>query len=93
LKSGTDPDYLVNRGLSPIVFVGPDLVTSEGFFSKLLRFGSSSDKTKGAQRYRVSVKSAAAASASQVMLQTNDGKPETRAAGAKILKLLSDQLK
>jgi outer membrane protein assembly factor BamC len=81
------------QGVYFVRYVDPDLVKSEGFFSKLLSFGSSSDKTKEAQRYRVTVKSAAAASASQVMVQTNDGKPETTATGAKILKLLSDELK
>ena len=39
------------------------------------------------------VKAAQGANVSEVSVQTNDGKPETTATGAKILKLLGDELK
>jgi outer membrane protein assembly factor BamC len=81
------------QGVYFVRYVDPDAVNKEGFLSKLLSFGSSSDKGKEAQRYRISVKATAGASASQVTVQSNDGKPETSATGAKILKLLSDELK
>jgi outer membrane protein assembly factor BamC len=81
------------QGVYFVRYVDPDAVNTEGFLSKLLSFGSSSDKEKEAQRYRVSVKSATGASASQVTIQTKDGKPEASATGAKILKLLGDELK
>lgn len=63
----------------------------KGFFSKLFSFGSSDDKAKAAQRYRVSVKEAGAAS--QVAVLNNDGRPEVSATADKILTLLNDQLK
>jgi outer membrane protein assembly factor BamC len=82
------------NGVYFVRFVDPDKAgTPAGFFSKLFSFGSDSDKAKEAQRYRVVVKQADGASVSQVTVQSNDGKPETTATGAKILKLLSDDLK
>jgi outer membrane protein assembly factor BamC len=80
------------QGVYFVRFVDPDIAAKDGFFKKLLSFGSD-DKAKEAQRYRVSVKSAAGASVSQVTVQSNDGKPEATPTGAKILKLLNDELK
>jgi outer membrane protein assembly factor BamC len=81
------------QGVYFVRYVDPDVAAKEGFLSKLLSFGSSSDKAKEAQRYRVTVKTAAGAAVSQVGVQSNDGKTETSPTGAKILKLLSDELK
>ncbi|WLI87858.1 outer membrane protein assembly factor BamC [Massilia sp. R2A-15] len=81
------------NGVYFVRYVDPDLAGTTGFFKKLFTFGAAADKEKEAQRYRVSVKSAAGATTSQVTVQTNDGKPETTATGAKILKLLGDELK
>jgi outer membrane protein assembly factor BamC len=80
------------QGVYFVRFVDPDIAAKDGFFKKLLSFGSD-DKSKEAQRYRVSVKAAAGASVSQVTVQGNDGKPEATPTGAKILKLLNDELK
>lgn len=80
------------QGIYFVRYVDPDAAAKQGFFSKLLSFGDS-DKAKEAQRYRVLVKAAADGNASDVTVQTNDGKPETTATGAKILKLLNDELK
>jgi len=81
------------QGIYFVRYVDPDAAEKQGFFSKLLSLGSDSDKAKEAQRYRVLVKAGADGSASDVTVQTNDGKPETTATGAKILKLLNDELK
>lgn len=63
----------------------------KGFFSKLFSFGSSDDKAKAAQRYRVAVKGTG--DTSQVAVLNNDGRPETSATADKILSLLNEQLK
>jgi outer membrane protein assembly factor BamC len=81
------------QGVYFVRYVDPDKAEKDGFWSKLLSFGSSSDKAKEAQRYRVLVKSASGAGTSEVSVQTNDGKPDATATGAKILKLLNDELK
>lgn len=81
------------NGVYFVRYVDPDLAGTTGFLKKLFTFGAAADKEKEAQRYRVSVKSAAGASTSQVTVQTNDGKPETTPTGAKILRLLGDELK
>jgi outer membrane protein assembly factor BamC len=81
------------QGVYFVRYVDPDAAKTEGFLSKLLSFGSSSDKAKEAQRYRVLVKAAPGAAVSQVTVMSNDGKPETSPTGGKILKLLSDELK
>jgi outer membrane protein assembly factor BamC len=81
------------QGVYFVRYVDPDAADKEGFFSKLLSFGSSSDKAKEAQRYRVLVKAAPGASISDVTVQTNDGQPVTTPTGAKILKLVNDELK
>jgi outer membrane protein assembly factor BamC len=71
-------------------YVDPDKAGKEGFFSKL--FGSE-DKNKEAQRYRVLVSAVPNATTTDITVQSNDGKPETSETGAKILKLLVDELK
>jgi outer membrane protein assembly factor BamC len=81
------------QGTYFVRYVDPDAANKEGFFKKLFTFGSAEEKAKEAQRYRVLVKSEQGASTSQVTVQTNDGKQETGATGAKILKLLTDELK
>jgi outer membrane protein assembly factor BamC len=81
------------QGIYFVRFVDADGADKQGFFAKLLSFGSDSDKAKEAQRYRVLVKGNAAGNASDVTVLTNDGKPVTTATGAKILKLLNDELK
>lgn len=80
------------QGVYFVRYVDPDLAAKEGFLKKLFSFGSE-DKAKEAQRYRVAVKTATGASTSQVTVQSNDGKPEASPTGAKILKLLQDELK
>ncbi|KFI06900.1 lipoprotein [Massilia sp. BSC265] len=81
------------QGMYFVRYVDPDAVNKEGFLKKLFTFGSAEDKAKEAQRYRVIVKAEQGASTSQVTVQTNDGKSETGETGAKILKLLTDELK
>lgn len=80
------------QGVYFVRYVDPDLAEKEGFFKKLLSFGTS-EKAKEAQRFRVLVKAEAGASVSQVTVQSNDGKAEATPTGAKILKLLHDELK
>ena len=80
------------NGVYFVRYVDPDLAAQEGFLKKLFTFGSD-DKAKEAQRYRIAVKSAEGASVSQITVQGNDGKPETSPTGAKILKLLHEELK
>jgi outer membrane protein assembly factor BamC len=79
------------QGIYFVRYVDPDS-PPEGFFSKLFSWGDS-DKAKEAQRYRVTVKAAQGASVSEVRVQTNDGKAETGPTGAKIIKLLAEELK
>ena len=78
------------QGIYFVRYVDPDAVKKEGFFSKL--FGNE-DKNKEAQRYRVLVSTVPNATTTDVTVQTNDGKAETGATGAKILQLLADELK
>lgn len=80
------------QGIYFVRYVDPDGADKQGFFSKLLSFGSD-DKAKEAQRYRVLVKGAQGNATSDVTVLTNDGKPVTTPTGAKILKLLNDELK
>ena len=80
------------QGVYFVRYVDPDKASKDGFLKKLFSFGSD-DKAKEAQRYRVAVKADANATVTQVTVQTNDGKPETTETGAKILKLLNDELK
>jgi outer membrane protein assembly factor BamC len=81
------------NGVYFVRYVDPDAAGSTGFLKKLFTFGAAADKEKEAQRYRVTVKAAAGANASQVAVQTNDGKADTGTVGTKILKLLGDELK
>jgi outer membrane protein assembly factor BamC len=78
------------QGIYFVRYVDPDKASKDGFFTKL--FGNE-DKNKEAQRYRVLVSAVPSATTTDVSVQTNDGKPETTATGAKILKLLADELK
>ena len=80
------------QGVYFVRYVDPEMASKDGFFKKLFTFGGD-DKAKEAQRYRVLVKTESGASVSQVTVQTNDGKAETTPTGAKILKLLADELK
>ncbi|WP_409266159.1 outer membrane protein assembly factor BamC [Massilia sp. BHUDP2] len=80
------------QGVYFVRYVDQDAANKDGFFKKLFTFGAD-DKAKEAQRYRVIVKAEQGASTSQVSVQTNDGKLETGETGAKILKLLADELK
>ena len=80
------------QGVYFVRYVDPDISTGEGFFKKLLSFGSD-DKAKEAQRYRISVKTAAGASVTQVGVQDSTGKAIATPTSAKILKLLNDELK
>jgi outer membrane protein assembly factor BamC len=80
------------QGVYFVRYVDQDAGAQEGFFKRLFSFGDS-EKAKEAQRYRVLVQAAPDASVSQVSVLSNDGKPETSSTGAKILKLLNDELK
>jgi outer membrane protein assembly factor BamC len=81
------------QGVYFVRYVDPDAASKDGFFKKLFTFGSAEEKAKEAQRYRVIVKAEQGAATSQVSVQTNDGKSDTGETGAKILKLLTDELK
>lgn len=81
------------QGIYFVRYVDPDAANKEGFFKRLFTFGASEEKAKEAQRYRVIVKAEQGAAASEVTVQTNDGKSETGETGAKILRLLTDELK
>lgn len=81
------------QGVYFVRYVDPDAADKEGFLKRLFTFGSADEKAKEAQRYRVIVKAEQGAPTSQVTVQANDGKSETGETGAKILKLLTDELK
>lgn len=81
------------QGTYFVRYVDPDAADKEGFLKRLFSFGSAEEKAKEAQRYRVIVKAAQDGASSQVTVQDNEGKSETGATGAKILKLLNDELK
>jgi len=78
------------QGVYFVRYVDPDQVEKEGFFTKLF---SMADKYKEAKKYRVLVTSAQGSSSTDVTVQDADGKPDTTPTGAKILKLLADELK
>lgn len=80
------------QGVYFVRYVDPDAAAKSGFLSRLFSFGAD-EKAKEAQRYRIAVKAAPGANLSQVTVMSNDGKPETSAIGAKILKLMHDELK
>jgi outer membrane protein assembly factor BamC len=65
--------------------------SEKGFISRLFSFGSSDDKAKTAQRYRVSVKEAG--TSSRIVVLNGEGRPDNSPAADKILALLNDQLK
>jgi outer membrane protein assembly factor BamC len=71
---------------------GQDAKTTsqKGFFSRLFS-GSSDEKSKAAQRYRVAVKGSG--ETSQVAVLNNEGRQETSPTADRILSLLSEQLK
>ncbi|MFZ6871020.1 outer membrane protein assembly factor BamC [Undibacterium sp. Di27W] len=87
-----------SQGLYFVRYVDQDIDAktkgaSEGFFSRLFSFGSSSDATKNAQKYRILVKNAANGEVSHVSVHGSDGKVDSSAVAEKILQLLNDQLK
>lgn len=63
----------------------------KGFFSRLFSFGSSDEKNKSAQRYRISVKGAG--ERTRVAVLNSDGAQESSRVGEKILGMLNEQLK
>lgn len=65
--------------------------SDKGFLSRLFSFGSSDDKAKSAQRYRVSVKEAGVTS--KIAVLNNEGRAELSQIADKILSLLNEQLK
>lgn len=81
------------QGLYFVRYADPDAVKKEGFFKKLFSWGSDSEKDKEAQRYRITVKAAAAGGTSNVAVLTNDGKQDPTPTSEKILGLLNEQLK
>ncbi len=81
------------QGVYFVRYVDPDVVAKQGFLKRLFTFGDASDKAKEAQRYRVLVKAESGATVSKVTVQDHDGKPESSPTGAKILKLLNEELK
>jgi outer membrane protein assembly factor BamC len=78
------------QGIYFVRYVDPDSIKEEGFFTKLF---STADKFKQAQRYRVIVASSQGATSSDVTVTTDDGKPDTTPVAAKILNVLSAELK
>lgn len=85
-----------SQGLYFVRYVDQDLDANnkttgdKGFFSRLFS-SSASDKAKKAQRYRVAVKGAGAAS--QIAVLDDKGASDTSSAAGKILSLLNEQLK
>jgi outer membrane protein assembly factor BamC len=84
-----------SQGLYFVRYVDPEIDArkkdkDEGFLAKLAFWRSKPDPAKS-QRYRVLVKGAGETSYLQVL--TSDGAPEASETGAKILRLLLDQLK
>lgn len=65
--------------------------SDKGFLSRLFSFGANDEKAKAAQRYRVSVKAAGAASRVEVL--NGEGNPDKTMVSERILSLLNDQLK
>lgn len=87
-----------SQGLYFVRYVDQDIDAktkgaSEGFFSRLFSFGSSSDAAKNAQKYRILVKNTTTGETSQVSVHGSDGKVESSPVADKILQLLNDQLK
>jgi len=87
-----------SQGLYFVRYVDQDIDAktkgaSEGFLSRLFSFGSTSDATKNAQKYRILVKNAASGDISHVSVHNSDGKVDSSPVAEKILQLLNDQLK
>ena len=88
-----------SQGLYYVRYVDQDIDAktkgaSEGFFSRLFSFGSSSDAAKNAQKYRILVKNAGSnGELSHVSVHNSDGKVDSSPVAEKILQLLNDQLK
>lgn len=87
-----------SQGLYFVRYVDQDIDAktkgaSEGFFSRLFSFGSSTDAVKNAQKYRILVKNAANGEISHVSVHNSDGKVDSSPVAEKILQLLNDQLK
>ncbi|HEX9172093.1 MAG TPA: outer membrane protein assembly factor BamC [Telluria sp.] len=80
------------QGVYFVRYVDADATSQEGFFKRLFTFGES-EKSKEAQRYRVLVQAEPNASVSRVTVLSNEGKPDNSPTSAKILKLISDELK
>jgi outer membrane protein assembly factor BamC len=82
------------QGIYFVRYIDPDAVKNDGFFKKLLSFGSS-DKDTEAPRFRILVKGAnsTTATTTPVLVQSNDGKPEASPTATKILDILFEQLK
>jgi outer membrane protein assembly factor BamC len=81
------------QGVYFVRYVDPEVQAKEGFWSKLLSLGASSEKLKEAQRYRIAVKQQAGGNVSHVTVLGNDGKPTKSETSENILKLLVDELK
>lgn len=84
-----------SKGLYFVRYIDQDIDAktkgaSEGFFSKLLSWGSS-DAAKNAQKYRIYVKEVG--EVSHITVHGEDGKVDASPTAGKILQLLSDQLK
>jgi len=81
------------QGVYFVRYVDPDAEKkSEGFFAKLFSSSKSDEKDKEAQRYRIAVKAGAGAN-SELTVLNNQGQRDTSSTSAKILALLTDQLK
>lgn len=78
-------------GLYFVRYADPDLKAKTSGFLKNM-FGSSDEKNKEAQRYRVAVKGGAG-SVSVITVLNNDGQADTSPTAEKILGLLNEQLK
>lgn len=81
-------------GLYFVRYVDPETEgepAKKSFLSRLNPFSSSSDKTREAERYRVSVE--ADGQGSQVKVLDNNGQPTTSRTADRILSLLNEQLR
>ena len=81
------------QGVYFVRYVDPEVQAKEGFFTKLLSLGASSDKLKDAQRYRIVVKQQPAGNVTHVSVLGNDGQPSKSPTAENILKLLGEELK
>jgi len=82
------------KGLYFVRYVDPDQDQSKqkkGFLSRLFSFGSSGDKTKSADRYRIQVREAG--TISRVSVLNDKGQPDASRTSDRILALLTEQLR